>query len=95
MWIFTAASWVWKLIAAAIGLDKPKPDPTAEQLAASNATAQTQLAQETADNETLNSAANARTDADARSVRNDPAAGVVDTNRSDPINTDPDAHFRD
>lgn len=95
---------MWSLIVEAvigalkaiIGLGGKPKESSATDLAASNATAETELAQQEATNETLRTAAAARTAADARIVLSDdgpPNAVNLDPDAS--VNQSPDAHFRD
>lgn len=95
---------MWSLIITAIlgalkailGLGGKPKEPSATDLAASNATAQTELAQKEAENETLRAAAQARAATDARVVLGDdgPPNGV-NTDPHAAVNSSPDAHFRD
>lgn len=92
---------VWSLIATAaswlLGLVFPsRKDPSAEQLAASNATAQTELASQEGANEIVTKAVAASNVDTALQLRGDNGPNeLVNTASGAPVNTDPNAHFRD
>jgi len=90
MWIATLLKFLWGLIFPS------KKDPTIIQLATSNATAETELAGQETANVIVEKAVAAGNADDARQLRgsNGPN-GAVDTDPSAPVNTDPNAHFRD
>lgn len=71
-------------------------DPTIGDIAASNAVAQTEVVQEENGNAELRQATEARTAADTQLLHGDNGeADAINTDRSAPVNTSPDAHFRD
>ena len=94
MWsmILTAAMGLLKTVLGAVF---GKKDPSAVDLAASNATAQAGLAQEKSANEVLTTAAAAGRDADARILRYDTGAAQVTVDPAAPINKDPEGYYRD
>lgn len=81
---------------AILGLGGKPAEPSAVDLAASDAAAQEQLSQERTANDILTEGAQARADADARQLRHDdgPSDGV-NTDPDAAVNSSPDAHFRD
>lgn len=95
MWsiVITAVIGALKAI---LGFGGKPTEPTAVDLAASNAAAQNQLSQEQTANDILVEGAQARADADARQLRDDAGpADSVNTDLDAAVNTSPDAHFRD
>lgn len=87
--ISLALSWVIKFIFPS------RKDPTAVDLAASNATAQTQLASQETNNEILDAAAAVRTSADARVLRESAEPGSASKPASTGLDADSEGHWRD
>lgn len=95
MWSIIVSAVIGALKAVFSLEGKPK-DPSAVDLAASNAAAEAQLSQEKSANEILTEGAQARADADARQLRHDDGPGdSVNTDPDAAVNSSPDAHFRD
>lgn len=95
MWslIFEAVLGALKAI---LGLGGKPKDPSATELSASDATAQTELAQQEATNVILENGAEARTAAGTRIVFGDDGPpNAVNLNPAAAVNASPDAHFRD
>ena len=86
----TILNWV-------LGLFFPsRKDPTTIQLATSNATAETELAGQENANVVIEKAVAAGNADAAGQLRGDNGSlEAVDTDPSAPVNTDPNAHFRD
>ena len=77
-----------------LGLFLKKSSPKIQDIAASNATAQVELTQSEEANAIMEKGALARNAVDARQLQR-PGADTVITATDDPVNRDPNAHFRD
>ena len=88
-------SFILGLLGKALGSLFGKKDPTAVDLATSNARAQEQLKQEQAGNAILDKALRARSDADIGLRGDNGPSDSVNTDPDAPVNRSPDAHFRD